>query len=153
MSILESRAASEHKNILLNFGASWCVNCRRFDGFLADREIHPILDKVFVFADMAAGERPDDQRHPNFPGAENLCQSLGGKDAGFPFIVMLDQSGSTIVNSLRPVGKGSGENIGYPDASYEIDWFMQMLKSAAPSLSARERETIHSWLTAHSSAR
>jgi thiol-disulfide isomerase/thioredoxin len=148
---LKSRAAARHKNILLTFGASWCGNCHLFDRFLADPKIRPILDKAFVFADLDAGERPGDRRHANLPGAQELQSSLGGKNAGYPYIVMLDPSGNLIASSLRPVGQGSGENIGYPDASYEIDWFMEMLKKAAPSLSAQDSASIRAWLTAHSS--
>jgi hypothetical protein len=152
MAQLKSRAAAEQKNILLSFSASWCVNCRLFDGFLADRAIHPILDRVFVIGDMTAGEHAGDNRHTNTPGAEKLTSALGGQDAGYPFIVMLDANGNLIVNSLRPTGAGSGDNIGYPDAPYEIDWFMEMLKKAAPSLTAVETSKIRRWLKAHSSA-
>ena len=152
MAHLKSQAAAEHKSILLTFGASWCGNCRLLDKFLADPAMHPILTKAFVFADLDAGEREGDKRHANTPGAVDLMSSLGGKEAGFPFIVMLDADGKLIANSLRPVGKGSGENTGYPDARYEIDWFMEMLKKAAPSLSVQEQATVRDWLIAHSSS-
>jgi thiol:disulfide interchange protein len=69
MAQLKSRAAAEQKNILLSFSASWCVNCRLFDGFLADRAIHPILDRVFVIGDMTAGEHAGDNRLTNTLGA------------------------------------------------------------------------------------
>jgi thiol-disulfide isomerase/thioredoxin len=150
---LKSQAAAEHKNILISFGASWCGNCHMFDKFLADPAIHPILDKAFVFGDLISGEREGDKRHANTPGAQKLEELLGGKDVGVPFIVLLDASGSPITNSLRPNGHGNSDNIGYPDASYEIDWFMQMLKKAAPTLSAQDSATIRNWLTAHSSSK
>jgi len=152
MTHLKSDASAEHKNILLTFGASWCGNCRLFDRFLADPQIHPIIDRIFVVADLAAGERASDKRHHNVSGAEKLLSSLGGKDTGFPYIAMLDPAGNLITDSLRPVGNRSSENTGYPDAPYEIDWFMEMLNKAAPSLPAQDLARIRSWLTAHSSA-
>jgi hypothetical protein len=149
MAKVESQAAAEHKNILLSFSASWCVNCRLFDKFVADPAIHPILDKVFVFADLDTGELATDTHHANLPGGEKLLASLGGKDNGYPYIAMLDAKGNPIVNCLRPVGNGRGENIGYPFVPNEVDWFMEMLKKAAPSLSAHDTATIRNWLTAH----
>ena len=151
MAQVESQAAAEHKDILLTFGASWCVNCRLFDKFVADPAIHPILDKIFVFADLDTGELASDKRHANLPGGEKLQASLGGKDAGYPYIAMLDAKGNPIANSLRPTGHGSGENIGYPFVPSEVDWFMEMLKKAVPSLSAHDTDTIRTWLTAHGS--
>jgi hypothetical protein len=152
IALLKSQAAAGHKDILLTFGASWCGNCRKFDKFLADPAIHPILDRAFVFGDMASGERSTDKRHTNTPGAVALQSTFGGNDAGYPFIVMLDANGRLIANSLRPTGHGSTENTGYPDAPYEIDWFMVMLKSAVPTLSAQDAAIIRNWLSAHSSS-
>ena len=153
MTRAKTQAASEHKNILLSFSASWCGNCRLFDAFLADPKIHPIMDKAFVFADLDAGERPNDTRHANIPGGPEIQAALGGKTAGYPYIVMVDPTGKPITDSQRPATVAHPGNIGYPDAPWEIDWFMQMLKKAAPLLSSQETATVRSWLTAHSSSR
>ena len=150
MTRAEAQAATEHKNILVSFSASWCGNCRLFDTFLADRKVHPIMDKAFVFADLDTGERANDTRHANIPGGPELQAALGGKSAGFPYIVMLDPSGKPIADSQRPAKLAHPGNIGYPDAPWEIDWFMEMLKKAAPSLSSQDTATIRAWLTAHS---
>jgi hypothetical protein len=149
MTQVKSQAAAGHKNILVTFGASWCVNCRLFDKFLADPAIHPILAKVFVFTDLDTGEMESDTRHANIPGGQKLQAALGGKDSGYPYIVMLDPEGSPIVNSIAPGDTGHAGNIGYPVKSYEIDWFMEMLKKSAPTLSAQETGTIRGWLTKH----
>jgi len=146
MAQLKSEAATQHKNILLMFGASWCGNCHLFDRFLADPTIHPLMDKTFVFADLASGEQKNDKRHANIPGGPELQTSLGGGKAGFPYLVMLDASGAPLANSIAP----KTGNIGYPDSAQEIDWFMEMLKKAAPSLSADEMKTVKKWLRAHS---
>jgi hypothetical protein len=152
MARAKTQAAAEHKNILLSFSASWCGNCRLFDAFLADPKIRPILDKAFVFADLDTGERPDDKRHANIPGGREIMDALGGKTAGYPYLVMVDPRGEPIADSRRPANLAHPGNIGYPDAAWEIDWFMEMLKKAAPSLSSRETATLRSWLTAHSSS-
>jgi thiol-disulfide isomerase/thioredoxin len=150
MTRIESQAQAQHKNILLSFGASWCVNCRLFDKFLADSAIKPILEKQFIFADLNTGEVVDTSRHANLPGGQKLQASLGGKDAGYPFLAMVDPNGKLIVNSMRPDRRGNGENIGYPVSAAEIDWFMEMVKRGAPSLSPEDSAVIRYWLTAQS---
>jgi thiol-disulfide isomerase/thioredoxin len=151
MAQAKSQAASAHKNILLSFSASWCGNCRLFDKFLADPAIHPILDKAFIFADLDTGEFASDKRHANIPGGEKIEDSLGGKGVGYPYIVMLDPGGKLIVSSIAPASFGPAGNIGYPSAPNEVNWFMEMLKKAAPELSAQETATVRNWLTAHGS--
>jgi hypothetical protein len=146
----ESQAASEHKNLLLVFSASWCVPCHMFESFLTDRKAGPIISGHFVVARFDVGERKDDKKHADTPGAVDLRASLKGADAGYPFLVMADAGGQPIVNSFCPSGcKPAGENIGYPATPGEIDWFMQMLRQSAPSISAKDTKTIRAWLDAH----
>lgn len=146
---LEQQAAAQHKRILLQFGASWCGNCRLFERFLTAPEIKPIMDKTFVFADLASGERADDTRHSNLPGAQQLERKLGGGErVGYPYLVMLDEHGKVLATSVRP---GKAGNIGYPAAPDEVAWFMTMLQQAAPSLSPAERNAVQAYLKAHGS--
>lgn len=145
----ELQARAEHKNILLEFGASWCVNCKLYDRMLDAPSTRAILKRHFVFAYMDSGEHPGDTRHANTPGAVEYENSIGGKDAGWPFLVVLSPAGKVIVNSFRPDSKSKkGDNIGYPELPQEVDWFMIMLKRGAPLLSPQELASVHDWLTA-----
>ncbi len=148
----EMQARAEHKNILLDFGASWCVNCKLYDRFLADPRMHPLLSRAFVFATMDTGERPNDTKHADTPGGVAYEDSIGGKDEGWPFFVILDAEGKPIVNSDRPDPKSATgkSNVGYPAAPEEVDWFVEMLRRAAPSLSRQDLASVHAWLTQHS---
>ncbi len=151
LSQARTTAAAEHKNILLIFSASWCGPCHMFQHFLADPAIAPIMNKAFVIQTLDVGELPTDTKHHDTPGAVDLRASLGGATAGYPYLIMLSPAGHPIINSLRDPSAPAGNNIGYPAIPAEIDWFMQMLRKAAPTLTPQETATIHAYLTAHGS--
>lgn len=80
------------------------------------------------------------------PGADALLRKLGGP-AGLPYFAFLDARGALIVNSRHPSAvRQEGENIGYPGQSDEIDWFMQMIRKAAPKISEEDAKTIETTL-------
>ena len=151
----EATARSQQKNVLLMFSASWCAPCHRLQSFLVDPTIRPIFDRYFVKLIVISGERPDDTRHQNTPGAEQLLESLHDTDTNLPLVVMLNSSGKVIVDSVRPVlgPRNLHANIGYPESPTGIDWFLEMLRRAAPSLTSNERSTIQKWLRQHSDYR
>ena len=146
----EAKARAEHKNILLEFGASWCVNCKLYDRMLNDGAMHGILSKAFLFTTMDTGERPGDKLHANTPGGVAFEDSVGGKNAGWPYLVVLNPEGKVIVNSMRPDAKAPGgrTNIGYPVLPVEIDWFMTMMRRGGPELKATDLAQMRGWLMA-----
>ena len=82
-------------------------------------------------------------RESNTPGAEVLLSRLGGSSL-IPFFAFLNSQGELIVNSIRPAdadGKHGG-GIGHPFEPWEIDWFLTMLRDAAPRMTADEIGTI-----------
>jgi hypothetical protein len=91
-------------------------------------------------------ERPEKKNLEN-PGGDAVLDKVGGKGAGLPFFAFLDAQGELIVNTKRPLpGKEDGANIGHPFAPEEVDWFMTMLKKAAPKMSEKETSTVLDWL-------
>ena len=149
----EVQASQQQKNILLIFGASWCKYCRQLDAFVEAPEIQPILAKHFVIARLNVYEELGRSPQLNNPKSEQLVREFGNADVGgLPFIVFLAPDGKLIVNSNRPgKGKDKGGNIGYPVEPKEIDWFMVMIKRAAPALTATDAATVDTWLRKASS--
>lgn len=150
LSRAETQARAQNKDILLDFGASWCINCKLYDRFLHDPAMNAILSRHFVFASMDTGERPHDPSHSNTPGGVAFENSIGGQGAGWPFIVVLNASGHSLITSDRPdpSAKNGRTNIGYPVAPQEIDWFIQMISRGAPSISQYNLNRIRAYLQA-----
>lgn len=146
----EAEARVEHKNILVEFGASWCVNCHLYERMLENSQIHDILARYFVFVPMDTGEMPADSRHHNTAGGKNFEATVGGKGAGWPYIVVLNDQGKLLIDSMRPDAKAPGgrTNIGYPVLPVEVDWFMTMLHRGAPAMTKAESAQVRAWLTA-----
>lgn len=146
----EAEARAEHKNILVEFGASWCVNCHLYEHMLENSQIHNILGRYFVFVPMDTGEMPADSRHHNTPGGKSFEATVGGKGAGWPYIVVLNDRGRPLIDSMSPDTKAPGgrTNIGYPVLPVEVDWFMTMLHRGAPAMTKAESAQVRAWLTA-----
>jgi thiol-disulfide isomerase/thioredoxin len=135
----KTKAAAEHKAIFLHFGASWCGWCKRLDAFLDRPDIKPVFEKYFVPVKLVVQENEKNKALEN-PGADALLKQLGGP-SGLPYSAFLDAKGTLIVNS-----KFNGQNIGYPADPSDIDWFIQMMKKAAPSMSPDDLKTIETAL-------
>ncbi len=146
LTVAKARAAAEQKTIFVHFGASWCGWCKQLDAFLDRADIKPVFEKYFVPVKLVVMESPTNKLLEN-PGADVLMEKLGGALAGLPYSAFLDAQGSLIVNSKCPSASNSGNaNIGYPNEPAEVDWFVQMMRKAAPTMPENDRKTIETAL-------
>jgi hypothetical protein len=98
--------------------------------------VKPVIDKYFVVTHIDVQEAKE-KGSLNTPGGEELLKRLGGP-AGLPFYAFVDSQGNAIVNSMRVDKNGKPANIGHPDTTEEIDWFLVMVRKAAPQITADE---------------
>src|SRR5262249_35274404 len=91
-------ALEESRNILVEFGASWCGWCHRFDAFVQSADAGALMRKYFVVVKFNVQESPDN-RALNTIGAEALMNEWGGAESGLPFYVALDPRGGKLADS------------------------------------------------------
>ncbi len=139
LSQAKTKAAAENKAIFVHFGASWCGWCKRLDAFLDRPDIKPVFEKYFIPVKLVVQENEKNKALEN-TGADILLKQWGGPE-GLPYSAFLDAHGALIVNSKR-----EGKNIGYPAQTHEIDWFIQMMKKAAPNMAEADLKSIEAVL-------
>lgn len=148
METARTAAAAQHKSIFLIFHASWCGWCRKLDRFIETPEIEPIIGKYFVVTRLTVQETGA-KKTLNNPGGDEVLAQAGGKYIGLPFFAFLNEKGETVVNSVRPgEGAAAARNIGHPVQPEEVDWFLVMVKKAAPAMSPDEAKVLEDWLRA-----
>jgi thiol-disulfide isomerase/thioredoxin len=144
----KAEAGVDHKHILMVFSASWCGPCKLYERFLEDPEMKRITSQAFVVERVDVGERTGDKNHADTPGGEKLRSALGADpQPGFPFLIMTEADGNPIVNSYLSGDRKN--NIGYPALPAEVDWYMAMMKQAAPDISANDLNAMRTWLKVH----
>jgi thiol:disulfide interchange protein len=135
-------AGAAHKNVLVDFGASWCGWCHRFDAFIADSVAGKLMRDNFVVVPLIALESVGKKQLEN-DGAEALMKQMGGT-GGIPFFFFLDSAGRKIGDSNIMPQNG---NVGHPNTPEEVDAFDVLLKRVAPRMTAADRRVIWDFLT------
>ncbi len=140
----QAKATGENKKVLLMFHASWCVWCRRMDSSLNDVSCRKSFDRNFVIEHITVQESKGKENLEN-PGGEDLMNSLGGKDQGLPYWVILNTDGKLLADSKMNYtdknGKQSLQNTGCPASKEEVEYFVKVLQKNT-SLSKTELEII-----------
>lgn len=134
-----ARAKKENKVVMVAFHASWCGWCHKMDAVLKRPEVQPVFDKYFITAWLTVLESAD-KKHLENPGAIAVLNENGGDKQGIPFFYFANpKTQKTIVNSMRPgTGDDKGGNIGCPAESFEIEYFLKMVKKAVPRIPAKD---------------
>ena len=137
-------ATADRKVVLIEFGASWCTWCRRFDAFVHAPEVASIVAANYIVVNLVVQER-DDKKPLENPGGQDLMDTWGGAKSGLPFYVFLDATGKKMANSNA---MPDGGNIGFPGTAKEVAAFLGLVDKTAPRVSKGERAKIASYLEA-----
>ena len=132
-----TRARAEDKMVFVEFGASWCVPCRRLVTFLEAPEIKPLLDAHYVMVRITVWESRD-KAVLNNTGGEAMM-AMWGAPRSIPFFAILDASGTL-------AAKGGD----YPGNSARIQEFLGLLERTAPRMPASARNEFRRYLETHS---
>lgn len=94
-----SRAAAEHKRVIVDLGANWCIWCRRLHStFEGDPAVSRALRKDFIVVMVDANTRRGVKRN-----AEVIARYGDPTSHGIPVLVVLDSDGRQLAT------KDSGE--------------------------------------------
>jgi thiol:disulfide interchange protein len=87
-----TRAQAEHKRVILDFGANWCIWCRRLHStFETDPSVAKALEKDFIVVMVDVNTRKGTKRN------DDLVVRYGNPtEHGIPVLVVLDSNGKQL---------------------------------------------------------
>jgi glutaredoxin len=142
------QAAIEHKNVAVYFHASWCPWCKRLEKLWDSSRFGPKFSSSFVLAKIDIRERGELVKEEN-PGWEQEMLTLrGAPERDVPYLAILSQAGTKLVDSYRPTEGRIPGNAGYPKTPVEIDAFLALIAKAAPGFSSQDRTDLRSFFEA-----
>lgn len=134
----KARAAAERddKAVFVLFSTSWCGYCKQLKAALQDPEIAPLVEPYIDLLEI-------DQE--KLGGGRQLRYRLSGSpEGGVPWYAVVGNDGTTIATS----SSGLGRNIAMPRRPDSIKWFVEMIRRAAPRMSADEQNALAAAFTA-----
>ncbi len=128
------KAATEKKNVIVIFHASWCGWCHKMDSSMADISCKKMFQDNYVTCHLTVDESADKKKLET-PGADEFRKIYHGEKEGLPFWLVLDSKGKLLADSRLPaagetVGK-EGANTGCPASKEEVAYFISVLKKTS----------------------
>ena len=119
----QKQAKAENKTVMVFFHASWCGWCKLMEKKMNRDDTKELFGKNYVIASIDVQERGEKKKLQN-PNGEEWMEKLGGKDAGLPYFVFVNNDGEILETSLN----GDKANLGCPSTEEEVAIFVEKLK-------------------------
>jgi thioredoxin-related protein len=87
----EEKAASDHKRVLLVFGANWCYDCHVLDLAFQRPDLAPIVASAYEVVHIDLG--PDEQKN-----ADVVKQFAAPLNKGIPALAVVESDGKLVVS-------------------------------------------------------
>jgi thiol-disulfide isomerase/thioredoxin len=130
-----AQAKQEHKNVLVDFRASWCPWCVRLEHLYEDPKFGPKFKESFVFAPITVRERAARRVEEN-AGWESIMLGFRKDPAqDIPYVVILNPQGKAVADSFERKGERIPGNAGFPQSDEEIAAYLDTLHKTAPAFS------------------
>jgi len=145
LSAAQAKAKAEHKNVLIDFHASWCPWCVRLDHLYEDPKFGPKFSASYVIASITVVETPAHKAEVN-PGWEKLM--LGYRKApeqDIPYVVIVTPSGKVLADSYEKKGERIPNNAGFPQTDDEISAYLAQLHKTAKGFSEADLDDLKAY--------
>ena len=127
------QAKQVHKNVLVDFRASWCPWCVRLEHLYQDPKFGPKFRESYVFATITVREKADRKWEEN-NGWESIMLGYRKDPArDIPYVVILDPQGKAVADSYEKKGERIPGNAGFPQTDEEITAYLDTLRKTAPA--------------------
>lgn len=126
-------AKTQSKKVFLYFSAPWCSWCHKMRDYLDRDEIRAAFETAYVPV------RIDVDRMTG--GGEMMTRYARSDREGIPFCVLLDADGKKLADS-----RGKKGNVGFPVESFEVDHFIDIIRTHGTGLTKKQIATLRKGL-------
>ncbi|MDR3692072.1 MAG: thioredoxin family protein [Fimbriimonas sp.] len=122
-----AKARAEHKNVLIDFHASWCPWCKQLDALYEDPQFAEKFRKSYVIVPITVIERPSLKAKTNDGWDALMFKYRKHKDQDIPYVVILGPTGKPLADSFERYGSALPNNAGFPQTPEEIDAYIKQI--------------------------
>ncbi|MGD0584008.1 MAG: thioredoxin family protein [Bacteroidales bacterium] len=127
------QAATEKKNVMVVFHASWCGWCKKFEASINDSTCKDYFARSYVICELTIMESKG-KENLNTPGAIDIYNKNGGS-GGIPYFLIYNSKGKLLADSkMKPAGAKADDkpvNIGCPASAEEVAAFVEILRKTS----------------------
>jgi thiol:disulfide interchange protein len=107
-----ARAKKEHRNVILDFGANWCLDCHVLEKAMEQAELAGVIEKSFVVVHIDVG-----RFDKNVDVADQHHVRL---DIGIPAVAILDSNGKLLAQDQGQLEDARHMSFGAIKAFFEL---------------------------------